>query len=227
MKEYIERIKTYPLFENIQCDDLRGMLRCLNAKIDKYKRGEHIINAGDEIKGIGIVIEGNIHIIKEDFFGNSFILTRLESGDTFSEVLACAGIKHSTVSVVSENDTVVLFIDYNRIYKPCLNSCEFHSQLIKNMLNILASKNLVLRDKIIYLTMKSLRHKICNYLLEIRKKTGKTHFKIPYDRNGLSDYLHADRSALSRELGKMRDEGIIDFYKNEFNIIDLDKLKEY
>ncbi|MFO7160047.1 MAG: helix-turn-helix domain-containing protein, partial [[Clostridium] cellulosi] len=102
----------------------------------------------------------------------------------------------------------------------CNNACEFHSRLIQNMLKVLAQKNLFMNNKITYLTLKGMRQKIASYLLSQIEKTGKDRFEIPYSRTELADFLNVDRSAMSRELSRMKKEGLIDFNRNTFSVLD-------
>lgn len=215
-----------PLFEGIEGDDLDSMLSCLNAKIASFPRGTNIVCAGDEISNIGVVLSGEVHVSKDDAFGRRQIIANLKPGDTFSEVFVCAGIEESPVTVAATTNADILFIDYASSIKRCTKSCIFHTKLIENMLSLLAQKNIVLSAKIDYLSTKSLRSRIAAYLLDESKKQASDLFYIPFNRNGLADYLGADRSAISRELSRMRDDGLIEYWKNSFKIIDRKALQK-
>ena len=206
------------LFEGIADGELNGMLRCIGAAERRYQKDEFILHAGDDVPGVGIVLHGGVQVIKEDFEARRTIMANLGPGDLFQEAFACAGIKKSPVAVLAAADAGVLFIDCGRIVTVCGNACAYHARLIRNMLRLLADKNLALNRKVDYLLIRSLRGKLAAYLLE--HSGGGAQVGIPFDRGGLADYLSADRSALSRELGRMRAEGIIDFYKNSFKIND-------
>lgn len=215
-----------PLFENIEGDDLDSMLSCLNAKIASFPRGANIVCAGDEISNIGVVLSGEVHVSKDDAFGRRQIIANLKPGDTFSEVFVCAGIEESPVTVAATTNADILFIDYASSIKRCTKSCIFHTKLIENMLSLLAQKNIALSAKIDYLSTKSLRSRIAAYLLNESRKQAGDLFCIPFSRNGLADYLGSDRSALSRELSRMRADGLIEYWKNSFKIIDRKALQK-
>lgn len=208
------------LFEGIRPEELEAILKCLRAKKVTYSKNEFIINMGDRIDSFGIVISGTVQILKEDISGRQVILSALTAGDTFAEVFVCAGIKKSPVAVMAATEAEVVFIDYGRVVHTCNNACEFHSRLIQNMLKVLAQKNLFMNNKITYLTLKGMRQKIASYLLSQIEKTGKDRFEIPYSRAELADFLNVDRSAMSRELSRMKKEGLIDFNRNTFSVLD-------
>lgn len=227
MKNNLETIKKVQLFSDILPDDLESLLKCLGAKTKVYKKGDYINYAGNDVTSVGIMLSGNVDIIKEDCFGRRMVLTSISEADLFGEVFACAGIKKSPVSVYSTTDSEIMFIDYNRIMNTCSNLCDFHNKIIQNMIRLIAKKNLILNKKIDFLLIKGLREKLVLYLFEHYNLQRNLSFKIPIDRVGLADYLNVDRSAMSRELCKMRDEGLISFNKNNFTLIKLNELKKY
>jgi CRP-like cAMP-binding protein len=142
----------------------------------------------------------------------------------FAEAMVCAGISVSPVSVQSLSDLRICYIDYSKVVKSCGSSCGFHSRLIQNMLHILAVKAILFNKKLDYLLLKGMRERITAYLLDQSGSNGSLEFKIPFNREEMADFLAVDRSAMSRELGKMRSEGLIDFNKNSFVILDKKRL---
>lgn len=208
------------LFNNISKDDLEGLLVCLGASFRSYVKGQYLITAGDPIKAIGIVLSGSVDIIKEDAFGRRSIVTKIGPLDMFGEALVCAEIAESPVSVQSIGDVRVCYVNYNKIVTSCGSACGFHSRLVQNMLHILASKAIVFNKKLDYLLLKGMRERVTAYLLDQSSNSGSLDFKIPFNREELADFLAVDRSAMSRELGKMRKEGLINFNKSRFIILD-------
>lgn len=220
MQKYMDILLKVQLFAEIKEQDLSGLLTCLNVQIKKFEKDEFIFISGTEVSFVGIVLSGGAEIIKEDYAGNRSILSVLGPTEIFGEVMACANIKNSPVSAVANNQTTILLVDYSKIVNRCSNSCQFHNQLIFNMLKLMAQKSILLSKKIDYLSLKSLRGKISSYLLEQSTINKSLSFTIPLDRSKLSDFLNTDRSALSRELSRMRDEKLIEFNKNFFTILD-------
>ena len=215
------------LFDNIGPDDTEKMLGCLGAALKNYAKDELILKAGDRITGIGIVLGGMVQIVKDDLYGKRSIMANIEPGDIFAEVLACVGIPKSPITAIAAEDAEVMFIGFERIVTNCPNGCGFHTTLIQNMLKIIAEKNLILSKKLDFIQIKSLRERIAAYLIEQSKAGGGAFFNIPFDRSGLADYLNADRSALSRELARMKEDGLIDYHKNGFKLLDLERLYDY
>ena len=226
MKKHIEVLQNVNLFDKINPLELEAILKCLGAITKSYHKGDIITLVGDNVTAIGIIVSGNVEIIKENFAGRKTILTFLGVGEIFGEVICFSAIK-SPVSVVALTDTTVVFIDVNRLVTSCTNSCEFHTQLIQNMLMVISQKNFTLNNKINYLLIKGMREKLANYILEQNALHKSQTFNMAFDRNSLADFLNVDRSAMCRELGRMRDENIIEYYKSSIKILDIEKLKSY
>ncbi|MBT3320261.1 MAG: Crp/Fnr family transcriptional regulator [Clostridia bacterium] len=207
------------LFAGIGSEEMHGLLDCISAYKKSYKRGEFLLLAGDKVASIGIVISGAVNVVKESITGDRRIMMTAEENDIFAESAAAAEVLHSPVSVIAKQDCTILFVPIDRLLFTCGNSCDYHNRLIHNLVAILASKNLFLNQKIDYLSAKNTREKIAKFLgdfISIKKSTTVT---LPYNRNDLAEYLGVDRSVLSRELSKLKKEGILDFDKNTFTIL--------
>lgn len=213
------KLPSSPLFAGVEAHDLESMMQCLSAKERDYKKNEFIFHTGDSIHHIGMVLEGTVHMMKEDVWGNVMILGEARSGDLFGEVYACAGVEHLEVSAVAKTDTKVLFLDIQKVLTVCSNGCEFHTKIIRNLLTSIATRTLAMTRKVEHMSQRSLRDKVLSYLSSEAVKAGKNEFDISFNRQQLAEYLSVDRSALSAELGKMRNEGILEFKKNHFRIM--------
>ncbi len=218
MEKYFEILKKVPLFKDIEADNLNNMLGCLGGFYASYKKNQIIFSTGEKVFNVGIIILGKLHIVKEDYLGNKTIIAELGSGDIFGEAFVCAKLPEFPVTVVCEAKSEILFIDYNKVVNVCSSACAFHSKLIENMLKIIAIHNIGLNQKIELLSMRTMREKILLYIATINKNNQKT-VTIPFSRDGFADYLCVNRSALSKELGKMQSEGILTFDKNKFTLL--------
>ena len=196
-----------------------GILKCLSAKLVCYKIKDIILFQGEHVNLIGIVLSGSIQVIKEDIDGNASILAHLGLNDIFAEAFAYADVYECPVTVQAVEDSELLFIDSKRIIKTCHKNCIFHSSLIENMLSLIAKKNIMLNQKIEILSKRTTREKLLTFFYAQIQISHSKKFSIPYSREGLASYLCVDRSALSRELCNMRDDGLIKFNKNEFEIL--------
>jgi CRP-like cAMP-binding protein len=217
MRKVFETIKSNPLFNGIAFSDFGRMLSCLSAKTVYHQKGDIILMSGDSVNFVGLILSGSVKIIKEDINGYITILTELTVPEIFGEVFACAGIAQSPVTILAAEDVEILFIDYQKIITSCSAACPFHARLIKNMLKLVAKKNLMLNQKIEILSKRTTREKLlCFFDMQ---RVAATKFTIPFNREELAHYLCVDRSAMSNELCKMRDEGLIKFQKSTFEIL--------
>jgi CRP-like cAMP-binding protein len=220
-------LKKVKLFQGLSEQELESVLKCLNAKAHIYKKDSIITLNGDKVKDVGVIMSGSIMIIKEDAAGRQNILAHLSESDTFGEVFACAGIKKSPVTVTASAESEVLFVEYRRLITTCNSSCVFHAKIIQNMLQLIAQKSLELNKKIDYLIINSMRQKLVMYMLEQYDIHQNNNFEIPLNRSELADFLNVDRSAMSRELSRMRNDGLVTFCKNKFTLLNLQMLKDY
>jgi len=219
MKEYLNVLTNSNLFCDMSDDDILKIIGCLNGKVKKYNKDETIYLAGDKISKIGIVLSGSILITKDDIMGNRNILTNISSSGLFGETFVCSDIPFIPVTVVACAKCEILFLEFNSIIHTCTSNCNFHNTLIKNMLNIIANKNILLNNKIELLSAKTTRDKLMAYFNMQINKNNNNKFKIPFNRDALADFLNLNRSSMSRELSKMRNEGMIQFSKNEFEVL--------
>ncbi len=211
-----------PLFDGMQTADLQALLDCLGARKKKFAKNTFIFMSEDRVQSVGVVLSGAVHIIKEDFWGNRAILAHIGPGELFAESFSCVEIERLPVSVIAAEAAEVLLIDYRRIITTCSSACVFHAELIRNMLRILAQRNVQLTRKIEHLTRRTTREKLLSYLSEQALLAGGGVFAIPFNRQELADYLSVDRSALSAELGRMRDKGILRFTRNHFELLKME-----
>ena len=214
-------MKTSELFNDIDQKDLKSMITCLGGVIKNYKKEAYILMAGDTVDFVGILLSGKVQIIKEDFGGNRHIIAEFSEGDLFGEAFACAGIKTCSETVQAITDCEIMMIKFDKIVSTCSNACSFHSMLIANMLKIIAQKNIDLNSKMEIISQRTTREKLMTYLLSQADKAKNKDFDIPFSRNELADYLCVERSAMSREMSKMRDEGILEFERSNFKLLNV------
>lgn len=208
-----------PLFAEIQSDGLKTMLACIGYHINTFQKGETVVFEEEHIRHIGIVLSGAVDMIKEDLWGNKTMLVRMRKDELFGETFACGENSLSVVTFVVSQDAKILFIPFDRVMHSCTMSCVFHHRLIENMVHIIAGKNRDLMRKVEVISKKTLREKILSYLSIQAQLQKSRYFEIPLGRVELAEYLCADRSALTRELAKMKEQGLIDYDKNCFRIL--------
>lgn len=217
--EHIDVLRKVSLFQNIIPEELERLLSCFGASVKTYKNETAVVMTGDRISHVGVVLAGTVQIQKEDVNGNRNILAVLGEADIFGEVFACIGIEKSPVNVIANKGSAVMYIDFRSIITTCPTGCEFHTRLIENMLRLIAYKNLSLSDKVTCLGHRSTQEKVEAFLQLQMERSGTNPFEIQFTRVEMADYLCVDRSAMSAVLSRMRDEGLIKFSKNKFELI--------
>lgn len=218
MEEYLSVLKKSYLFYGVSPEEISAMLKCLSARLKHYKKEEFIIRNGDYIHSVGMMLSGTALIIQEDFWGKRTIISEVLPGTIFAETYACIPSIPIEMSVISDSECDVLFLDFNKILNVCTSACTFHTRLIQNFLSAVARRNLTLTKKMQHMSKKTIREKLLSYLSAESLKSNSSTFDIPFNRQQLADYLSIDRSAMSNEMSKLQDEGVLVYKKNRFTL---------
>lgn len=216
MKKYYEIFKKCSLFAEIQEDHLLKMLHCLGAKIISVDKGYSIFKEGFPAYQLGIILSGSAQIVRTDYDGNRSIIAKIQPAELLGEDFACAEVKEMPVAIIADEPCEVMMLDCSHILHTCSNNCGFHQQLIYNLMRDLAIKTLRYHQKLEVISKRSTREKLMTFLAIEAKKAGKNPFQIPFDRQELADYLEVDRSGLSAEISKLRQEGVLESKKTTF-----------
>lgn len=218
MEQYFEILMDNALFTQIDPESLKSLLKCLDAKVKTYQKGDPVFLEGDPAGFIGFVLEGSVQIVRDDFYGNRSLLTLAGRGETFAEAFACAAVQTMPVSGFAVQDCKILWLECRRMLTVCSNACGFHNMLVKNLLQEVAQKTLHLSRKVQFMSQKTTKEKLMAYLLDQAKQKKSAEFTIPFDRQGLADFLGVERSAMSAELSKLRKEGILESKGSWFSL---------
>lgn len=205
-----------PLFRGFDDEEIREALSELPNKEKSFKKDTFIHSEGDLVKTVGLVLSGSVIMERSDYLGHKNILGIAGQGNIFAESYAVRQLP-LMIDVVANENCRVLFIDLSVLDRLSHNR-PWHSRLLRNLLLITSSKNIELSKRNFYTFSKNARGRIMSYLSDLAKKGGNS-FDIPLNRQQMADYLNLDRSALSKELCKMRDDGIIEFNKNHFILV--------
>lgn len=216
--KYLNLLKKLPLFFNLSDNEILFILKFFNFSEENFDKNNLIFQAGNPITKIGIIISGELNIIKEDFWGNRNILEKFKSGEIFGEVFALSKRSTPNLSVEASQNCKILFLDLKDflINNP-KNPFEIY-KFLNNIFQISLKKNILLTQKIEHITKKSLKEKIISFLSAEALKNKSNSFDIKFDRQELADYLSVDRSALSRELSTLKKQKILDYNKNHFTL---------
>ena len=219
MENYLSILNESKLFLSIEHEEIKSLLNCLSATVKTYEKNEYIFNFGDDISTIGVVLQGSVHITKEDYWGNNSIISEVPVGAIFGESYACMRSTPLTVNAISSQKSKIMFLNVMKIATTCSSACNFHTRLICNLVELLADHNFLLTNKIGHISQRTTKEKLLSYLFEQSQKRKSNSFEIPFNRQQLADFLSVDRSAMSNELCKLRDEGILKFDRNHFELI--------
>ncbi|WP_434309409.1 Crp/Fnr family transcriptional regulator [Hominifimenecus sp. rT4P-3] len=205
------------LFRGCSEEDVQKMAKHLDFKTVCYKKGTTIYEEGNITTNIGLVLSGSVQIGHDDFWGNQSILSIVKAGGVFAEAYACIPEEPLMIRVAANENCEILFINVPKLFLPC-TACGVQNRLIQNLLTISAQKNLQLSKRSLHTSPKTIRGRLLSYFSQLISEQGSSKIVIPFDRQQLADYLNLDRSALSKELGKMKQDGLIDYRKNVFEI---------
>lgn len=206
------------LFSGCNEKEIEHMLICLKHSVKEYDKDEYIYQVGQVITDVCLVLSGSVQIENVDVVGNKSIIGIVNQGDIFAESYACIPDQPMLVDVKVCEPSEILFISVPALFSE-RHSCRHGAKLIQNLLRVSSRKNLNLSMRIFHSASKTIRGRLVSYFSEQVSIQGTNNIKIPLNRQQLADYLGVERSALSKELGKMRDDGLLTFHKNEFNII--------
>lgn len=226
MEDINRMLEACPLFDQIKTDEYEKMMACIKGHIRKFAQDDYVFLAGSEIDFIGVVVTGVVEIVKENLAGTRLILDILGPASIFGEGIASTRAKIAPVSVHVKEEAQILMIPYVRLIKACEHACGFHYQLIQNMVTLLGEKNFRMNSKIELLMLKGMREKLSTYLIYEAQRNSSLSFDIPLNRNELAEYLNVSRTSMSRELSRMKDEGLLDYYQNSFKILDMETMRE-
>jgi len=211
------------LFSNISRDELNEMLQSMGAYIVTFKKNETITMENERLEGVGIILSGIVSVGKDTSSGDRLMMARLGQGDIFGEVALYTGALW-TATVQADQEASVLFLPAEKLLYPDNKISEGTYRFTLNMLYIIAQKARALNEKLELVALKGIRKKISLYLLKQYQKNNKLEFMVPLKRGEMAEFLQVSRPSLSRELTRLKDEGLLDFEGRNFKLIDLDGL---
>jgi len=222
-KAWMDVLLKNQLFSNISRDELNDMLQSMGAYIATFKKNETITMENEELKGVGIILSGIVSVGKDTSSGDRLMMARLGQGDIFGEVAVYTGALW-TATVRADQEASVLFLPAEKLLYTDNEICEGTYRFTLNMLYIIARKARELNEKLELVALKGIRKKISLYLIKQYQKNNKMEFMVPLKRGEMAEYLQVSRPSLSRELTRLKDEGLLDFEGRSFKLIDLDGL---
>ena len=205
-----QELEKSPLFQDISYEEYCRMLDCFQAVQRSFRTDDLICDfSSKESNAVGIIERGEASVVRGDKDGVSTVLEELSVGGVFGRTLAYAGSVRDSMEVVCRTPCDVLFIDYPHIFKRCEKACTHHSLLVQNMLRLMADKAQALSLRVDVLSRRSIREKLLCYFRQLSEQEGKQTFTLPFSLSTLADYIATDRSAMMRELKRLKEEGVI------------------
>ena len=198
------------LFYDITDQEVEAMIQCFRMRRCRFHPGQIICTYGESAREVGVLVSGEAELVRLDYAGNRTILERLETGGVFGESLAFTPTLGDCVEVVSAAGSEVLFMEYSHIMKRCENACAHHSKLVQNMFRLVAEQTRRLSQRVEVLSRRSIRDKLMCWFQLRRLAAGADSFTLPFTLSALADYISADRSAMMRELKRMKEEGLVE-----------------
>lgn len=211
----IHAIARTALFRGCSEADLAILARELPFRAARYQKDAVIFREGTVVSDLALVLSGSVRIEHNNFWGNKSILGIVGAGDVFAEAYACIPGEPMLVDAVADGDCEILFVRGSGLLGAS-PVCESQSRVLQNLVAISARKNLQLSRRSLHTSPKTIRGRLMSYFSQQVSAQGSSTIRIPFDRQQLADYLNVDRSALSKELGKMKREGLLDYQKNLF-----------
>jgi len=215
----IQFIKNTALFRSMSEEEVLSALKVLQAAERQYKKDDIVFYAGDTTDRMGLVLSGSVTIESNDAWGNRTILSHVGKGQFFAETYALFKDEPLLVDVRANEKCAILFLKSGNIQALMDRSAPWALKYITNSLMISARKNLMLSGRSFHTAPKTIRGRVLSYLNSVSLQKHSNEFDIPFDRQQLADYLNLERSALSKELGKMQRDGLIKTKKNHFVIL--------
>jgi CRP-like cAMP-binding protein len=219
VKDYLPILKRTKLFAGVEDEEITLMLSCLGARSHSYRKGQYVLRQGEHLSDILILVNGCLHIQKDDYWGNRSILAQIDVGEIFGEAYVAPKSGVLLNDVVATEDSTVFFFDAKRVITTCSSACRFHTLVVQNLFFAISEKNKSLVQKLDHISRRTTREKLISYLSAEARRQNSASITIPYNRQQLADFLSVDRSAMSNELCKMRNEGLIVFKKNRFQLL--------
>lgn len=218
MKKFLPLLLDSELFSGMDSDSISSFLECMGAIVRKYSKDEIIFHMGDYTKQIAIILVGSVLTVKEDIWGRRHILAIIKSGETLAESFAAAKESILTVNAIANSDCELLFLNIDKMLSVCSAACDAHNRVIRNLISVLAEKNLMFNEKITHMSRRTTREKLLSYLSSEARKQKSLSFDIPFDRQQLADYLSVERAAMSVELSKLQKDGLLKTKNKHFEL---------
>lgn len=195
-----------PVFDGISVEECRRIYDCFGVQERCFKPEELIYDFDTGRHTIGVLATGSAIVERMDRRGDRTILEHLEPGGVFGEMLMFQNVLGDSVCVSCEKTCCVWFFPEEKLERRCEKNCGHHNRMIENMFRLIRDKATALSERVEVLSRRSIREKLLCYFSLQQAKCGGS-FTLPFSLSALADYISTDRSAMMRELKKLRQSG--------------------
>ena len=217
--EYYNELKETRIFRSATEFECQAMMFCFKTRFKHFAKNEHIIEQGQNMEDLVLIVKGGATVQHIDSLGDISILMKLKKGDVYGLENAYSGETLYKDTLIATEKSLVLFMNKHRVINPCENRCRRHDIVSKHLMQIVAERNVQLLEKLTHMSKRTIRDKLMSYFNSLAKKEGVNYFEIPFNKTELANFLSVDRSAMSTELTRMKEDGLIDFDKRQFHLI--------
>ena len=203
------------LFNGMDSGQTDRALQTLKAEFREYRKGEFLHHAGQPMSRFCLVLYGAVRVCTDDIEGSRMIMADVPPGVTFGESLCFLRIPEPMVYACAAEDTGVLWLSPEACFS---DSVDAELELHRRFTALLAERALAMNDRIQILSKLTLRKKLIAFFTNASRNAGSRTFSVSMNRDDMAVYMGTNRSALSRELAEMKREGILDYYRNSFQL---------
>lgn len=208
MKKYYSVYEKSALFQGIGNTQMHLLLEELAPFIRDYSHGSIVLFQGETVQNIGLILEGSVQGIKNNYSGNEVLVTEMGPGDLFGEFLVCKQEQESPINIKAKGNATIAFISFDAL----IDCGTRNRMLLKNLFSVFSTQYFALQRKLDYLSQKSIRDRLLAFMCDMHYEKKTTMFELPFSQTMLADYLGVDRSAMARELSHMKRDGLLDYY---------------
>ena len=200
-------MENIPILEGISPDEVEQMRVCFGVREERFRADTVIYDISEGRGELGLLTAGSAVIQRIDRQGGRTILEHLPTGSVFGEMLMFENVAGDSITVMAAESCRV-----------CEKACTHHSRLVENMFHIMTGKAAALSERVEVLSRRSIREKLLCYFGLQTGGDDCGSFHLPFTLSALADYISADRSAMMRELRKMKEEHLVDIDRGQVTL---------
>ncbi len=216
MKQFFPILQKCTLFTRLSDAEIEEAADLMSAALRHYEKGEFLHTADEPLTQFALVAKGLVGVFIDDLDGERTLMAQVHQGNTFGESICFLGAENPNIYAIAEENCIIIWLSPKNLFSA--QQTPLSLRLAHNFTAMMAQRTLSMNDRIQILSKRNLRDKITTYFTFLAKQTGKQQFTLPFDREDMAAYLGVNRSALSRELSKMKRDNILDYHKNTFRL---------